>query len=115
MENKLEVWKLAHELVIEIYKVTKSFPREEVYGLVNQVRRSAISIPANIVEGQARQHKKEFVQFLYVSKGSAEETNYHLFLSKDLGYISCDKYNELGSKCIRIKMMLNKLINSLKN
>ncbi|MBN9352427.1 MAG: four helix bundle protein [Chitinophagaceae bacterium] len=115
MENKLEVWNLAHELATDFYKVTKSFPKEEIYGLVNQVRRSVVSIPANIVEGQARQYKKEFLQFLYISKGSAEETNYHLFLSKDLGYISGEEYNNLSNKCIRIKMMLNKLINSLKN
>lgn len=115
MQNKLEVWNLVHEFVVDIYKITKRFPKEELFGLVSQVRRSVVSIPADIVEGQASQYKKEFLQFLYVSKGSAEETNYHLFLSKDLGYISGEEYNSLNNKCIRIKMMLNKLIHSLKN
>ena len=83
MESNLEVWKVAHQLTVEVYKITQSFPKSEQFGLTSQVRRSVSSVPTNIIEGQARQYKKEFIQFLYVAKGSLEETNYHLYLSKD--------------------------------
>ncbi len=113
MESNLEVWKTAHQLTLSVYKLTQNFPKSEQFGLTSQVRRSAASVPTNIIEGQARQYKKEFVQFLYISKGSLEETNYHLFLSKELGYISEDDYKMLSELCTRIKMMLYKLIKSL--
>lgn len=113
MESNLEVWKLAHQLTIDVYKITQNFPKSEQFGLVSQVRRSVSSVPTNIIEGQARQYKKEFIQFLYIAKGSLEETNYHLFLSKDLGYISEEQYNLLLEMCVRIKMMLYKLIKSM--
>lgn len=113
MESNLEVWKLSHQLTIEVYKITQVFPRAEQFGLVSQVRRSASSVPTNIIEDQARQYKKEFIQFLYIAKGSLEETNYHLFLSKDLGYISETDYKLLSEMCTRIKMMLYKLIKSM--
>jgi four helix bundle protein len=114
MENNLEVWKLAHQLTLEVYMISKKFPSSEMYGLTSQVRRSISSVPTNIIEGQSRQYKKEFIQFLYIAKGSIEEANYQLFLAKDLNYISLEEYNELDSMCIRIKMMLHKLIKSLK-
>ncbi len=113
MESNLEVWKVAHQLTLEVYKITSNFPKSEQFGLISQVRRSASSVPTNIIEGQARQYKKEFVQFLYISKGSLEETNYHLFLSKELGYIKEEDYVVLFNLCSRIKMMLYKLIKSL--
>ncbi len=114
MKNKLEVWGISHELTLLIYKLTKDFPKSEEFGITSQLRRGVSSIPANIIEGQARQHKKEFLQFLYVSRGSAEETHYHAFLSKDLGYLSENDYKLVEAYCIRVKMMLNKLINSIK-
>lgn len=113
MESNLEVWKLSHQLVLSIYKITENYPKSEQFGLVSQIRRSAVSIPTNIIEGQARQYKKEFIQFLYIAKGSLEETNYHLLLSKDLGFITEQTYQELSEICIRIKMMLYKLIKSM--
>ena len=82
MNSNLEVWKLSHQLTLEVYKISKSFPKSEQFGLVSQVRRSASSVPTNIVEGQARQYKKEFIQFLYIAKASLEETNYHLFFNQ---------------------------------
>jgi four helix bundle protein len=114
MECNLEVWKVAHQLTIQVYKITEVFPKSEQFGLTSQVRRSVSSVPTNIIEGQARQYKKEFIQFLYISKGSLEETNYHLFLAKDLGYITEEEYKGLFELCTRIKMMLYKLIKSLK-
>ncbi|NIJ44318.1 four helix bundle protein [Wenyingzhuangia heitensis] len=114
MESKLEVWKLSHELTLEVYKISSKFPSSERYGLTSQIRRSSSSVPTNIVEGQGRQYKKEYIQFLYIAKGSLEETNYQLFLARDITYITDDKYDELEKMCIRIKMMLYKLIKSLK-
>jgi four helix bundle protein len=69
MKNKLEVWSLFHELTLQVYKVSHSFPKYEQYGLCSQMRRSSASIPTNIVEGQARNHLREFIQFLYIARG----------------------------------------------
>jgi|SRR6056300_1595715 len=114
MECQLEVWKLAHEFTLKVYEATKQFPSDEKFGLASQVRRSAMSVPTNIIEGQGRQYKKEFIQFLYIAKGSLDETNYHLYLAKDLHYISLALYKELDGICIRIRMMIYKLIKSLR-
>lgn len=100
--EKLKVWQKAHELVVNIYKITKKFPREEKFRLVDQLCRSASSVPANIVEGNARRHKKEYLQFLNTALSSLEETKYHLLLAKDLEYLSVLEYNEL----ISLAMML---------
>ena len=116
MENwrKLKVWEKAHNLVVEIYRVTKDFPQDERFRLVDQICRSATSIPANIVEGQSRNTTKEYLQFLYNARGSLEETRYHLLLAKDLGYLALDRYEEIEEKCREISLMLNSLIKSLK-
>ncbi|WP_296635781.1 four helix bundle protein [Polaribacter sp.] len=115
MENKLQVWELAHQFTLDVYQISKNFPSSENFGLTNQLRRSSSSVPTNIIEGQGRQYKKEFTQFLYIAKGSLEESNYQLFLAKDLKYISNEEYLKLYSLCTRIKMMLQKLIKSLKD
>jgi four helix bundle protein len=73
MESNLEVWKLAHQLTLDVYKITQAFPKSEQFGLTSQVRRSVSSVPTNIIVGQARQYKKEFIQFLYVAKGSLDK------------------------------------------
>jgi four helix bundle protein len=114
MDCKLEVWKLACQFTLEVYQVSKEFPSSECYGLTSQIRRSASSVPTNIVEGNERQHKKEFIQFLYIAKGSLEEANYQLFLAKELKYITEKQYTPLFEMSTRIKMMLFKLIKSLK-
>lgn len=114
MESKLEVWQLAHQLTLDVYRVSNTFPSSELYGLTSQLRRSASSVPTNIIEGQGRQYKKEFIQFLFIAKASLDETNYQLFLAKELNYITSEEYKELYETCTRIKMMLFKLIKSLK-
>lgn len=101
-------------MTLEIYLYTKDFPTEEKFGLVAQIRRSAASVPTNIIEGQARQYIKEFMQFLYITKASLAETHYHLFLAKSLLYIDDRAYSSIENKIISIKMMLAKLIASLK-
>jgi four helix bundle protein len=102
-------------MVLYVYKLVIRFPTYEQNGLSNQVRRSAVSVPANIIEGQGRHSSKENVRFLYISKASAMETNYHMFLAKDLGYITNEEYQEFSSLCTRVKMMLSKLIKSLEH
>jgi four helix bundle protein len=112
--EELKVWQEAHKLVIKIYKITDSFPREERYRLTSQLCRSAASIPANIADGQARQTTKEYLQFLYTARGSIAETKYHLILTRDLGYIENSFYNEIITSYNKVGKMLNALINSLK-
>ena len=113
--ENLEVYKEAHSLVLMIYKTTKDFPNYENIGLVSEIRRSAISVVANIVEGNARGHKKEFIQFLYLANGSLEETKYHLLLARDLGYISLSVYNELQEQAEKVGKMMPGLIKYWKN
>ena len=82
----LIAWQKAHQLVLAIYKATKTFPKDELYGLVSQIRRAAVSVPANIAEGFRRRTKADKRRFLTIAHGSLEETRYFLILSKDLGY-----------------------------
>jgi four helix bundle protein len=107
----LDVWKRAIGLTTEIYEITKEFHKEEVYGLVAQIRRSAVSIAANIAEGAARNSKKEFIQFLYISLGSLSELETELIIAKNVGYTVNDEiFEELDT----IRKMLLGLINVLK-
>ena len=109
----LEVWKISVDLAVDIYKMTENFPKEETYGLISQMRRSAVSIPSNIAEGAARKHKKEFIQFLYIGLGSLSEAETQIILAERLGYIS--DTSELYEKISSIKKMLNGLIAHLEN
>ena len=110
----LDVWKLSHELVLKLYKLSEKLPKEENYILKQQLLRAAISVPANIAEGNGRTSKKEYTQFLSISRGSLNEVNYYLWLSKDLNYIPSDVYAELVEMIVRIKQMINKLIMKLR-
>ena len=113
--KKLNVWRETHNLVLEIYKATSSFPKSETYGLVDQLKRAAYSVPANIVEGQSRNTTKEYLQFLYNSRGSLEEVRYFLLLSFDLKFLKENKYKELEHKYELASKMLNGLIKSLRS
>ena len=110
----LEVWKKAHLLVLEIYKITSAYPGTERYGIIDQIRRASYSIPANIVEGQSRNTTKEYLYFLHNARGSVEEVRYFILLSKDLGYINDAIYQKIESEYETISKMLNGLIKSLK-
>lgn len=110
----LEVWRRSHSLVLEIYELTERFPKDEKYGIINQLRRAAYSVPANIVEGQSRNTTKEYLSFLYNARGSVEEVRYFLLLSTDLGYMNKDIYQKFESKYEIVSKMLNGLIKSLK-
>ena len=110
----LEVWKEAVQLVTQIYEVIKGFPKEELYGLISQIRRSAVSIPSNIAEGAARNSEKEFIQFLYISLGSLSELETELIISKNLGYLKDEKEITLMQQIDSIRKMLSGLIHSIK-
>ena len=110
----LNVFKESHKFVLEIYDITKSFPKDEKFRLIDQLIRASYSIPSNIAEGNSRNTTKDYINFLYMARGSASEVKYFLLLSNDLGYISSDKYEALKNKIENIAKMLNGLINSLK-
>lgn len=110
----LEIWQLSHALVLEIYKLVAGFPREEKYSLCDQIKRAAVSVPANIVEGHSRNSKKEFIRFCFISRGSLEELRYYLQLALDLKYISDAVYQETEAKLTKISVKLNNFIHSLK-
>jgi len=109
----LKAWQKAYELALDIYKLTQSFPKQELYALISQLRRAAISVSANIAEGYERQHRKEYVQFLTIAKGSLGEVETYLLLAKDLEYIDVNKYNELEDKRKEVARILKGLIKSL--
>jgi four helix bundle protein len=108
----LDVWKKSLDLVEDLYKCTKDFPKEELYSLISQICRSAISIPSNIAEGAARNSKKEFIQFLYIALGSTAELETHLMISERLGYLKDS--SEYLNKLDEIKKMLLGLLSFLK-
>ena len=108
-----EVFKLSHEMVLKIYKSTKKFPNEERFGLTSQLRRSAYSIPMNLIEGGARRGEAEFRQFVNIAIGSCAEVQYQLELARDLSYFSTEEYTELNDNFARIGKMLNKLMQKL--
>ncbi|WP_426474914.1 four helix bundle protein [Chryseobacterium balustinum] len=106
----LEVWQKAIAFVTDIYNQTSSFPKEEIYGLVSQLRRSAVSIPSNIAEGAARYSNKEYIQFLYVALGSLMELDTQLIIAKNINFISEESLIVLQLKMEEIGKMLNGLI-----
>ncbi len=112
--RNLKVWQKSHELTLLIYKSTKSFPKEELYGLTSQIRRSSSSIPTNIAEG-CRQTNTEFSRFLQIAFGSASELEYQLLLTHDLSLINKDEYYLLNNILIEIKKMLASLISKVRS
>ncbi len=113
--ESLKVWQEAHQLVVQVYKITKKFPSDERFRLTDQVCRSVSSVAANIVEGNSRQYKTEYLQFLYTARGSLEETKYHLLLARDLGYIKGPDYENLLNKCNNVGGLLGGLIRYIKS
>lgn len=112
--RKLDVWKKAHQLTLAAYRTTAGFPRREVYGLTNQIRRSCASIAANIAEGCGRQGDAEFGRFLQIAMGSASELEYHLLLAHDLGILDESGHRQLSDGAVEVKRMLASLIRKLK-
>ena len=110
----LTAWQRGHNLVLEIYKITKTFPREELYSLVDQMRRCAISITSNIAEGFSRKSYKEKIQFYSMALGSTTELQNQLLVAKDVGYITKEKFNSLAFQTVEVHKLLNGLIKGAK-
>ncbi len=108
----LLTWKEAHKLVLTVYRITKTFPKEETYSLVDQMRRSAISITSNIAEGFSRQGKKEKLQFYFMAKGSLTELQNQLLVARDVGYITNNVFQEIAQQTIAVHKLLNGLLKS---
>lgn len=110
----LLVWQKAHQAVLHVYRVTKSFPPDERFRLVDQLCRAAASVPTNIAEGKGRASRAEFRQFLIIARGSTEEARYLLLLAKDLGYLPASEYADFESLYTEVSKMLNALLRSLR-
>jgi four helix bundle protein len=113
--KKLKVWQKAHCLTLDVYQASATFPREELYGLTSQIRRSCLSIPSNIAEGCGRGSDTDFARFLQISMGSSSEVEYLLILSRDLKILRNDDYETLSDDVIQIKRMLTSLIKTLRS
>ena len=112
--ERLEVWRISHELALRTYEVTKSFPREERFGITAQLRRAALSIPTNLAEGNARKHPKEYLRFCDIARGSLAELRYLLRFARDLGLLSEEHFEELAKGYETVGRMLNALMNSIR-
>ncbi len=113
--KELDVWKNSIDLVVEIYKVTNGLPREELYGLTSQLRRAAVSIPANISEGAARSYSKEFIRFLRISQGSLSEVETLLHISLRLNYLEEERFNSIHARVSKVNAQLSGLIRAIAN
>jgi four helix bundle protein len=111
--KNFKVWKRSHLLSLRIYKITKEYPKEELFGVTSQIRRASSSVATNIAEGCGRKTDKEFSRFCQISAGSASEVDYLLLLSYDLGYINEGLFKELQAEIIEIRKMLTSLIKTI--
>lgn len=111
----LNAWKESHLLVLEIYKITSNFPKEEMFGVISQLKRASSSITANIAEGFARYHYKDKIRFYYQARGSAAEVQNFLLLAKDLHFIDIEICKKLGLKAKEAQQLINGLIRSIDN
>jgi four helix bundle protein len=108
--RKLRVWELAHDLTLHVYRVTRTFPKEEMYGLTNQMRRSASSIAFNLAEGRSRRGDSEFARFIVYAIGSAAELDSQLLLARDLDMLDEERYALLEDRTAHVRQMLSRLL-----
>ncbi|RMD92958.1 MAG: four helix bundle protein [Calditrichaeota bacterium] len=111
--RKLNVWEKSHHLTLSVYKHTKAFPKDELYGLTSQIRRASASIPANIAEGCGRNSDAQLARFCHIAMGSASELEYHLLLAHDLKYLNDNQFEQLTRDVIEVKRMLTSFIQKL--
>jgi four helix bundle protein len=111
--RKIEAWQLADDLAVAVYRLSRGFPKEEAYGLTNQIRRSAVSTPANIVEGSARETKKDYLHFLHISRGSLAETQYFIHLARRLEYVAVPEADQVEELSRRAYACLHGLIKAV--
>jgi four helix bundle protein len=112
--KNLKVWEKAHVLTLDVYQSSKSFPRDEIYGLTSQMRRASASIGANIAEGACRRGDTDFARFLQMAAGSASELEYHLLLARDLSLLKAPDYERLSGRAVEVKRMLASLMQRLR-
>jgi four helix bundle protein len=110
--KELVVWQKSHRMTLDVYNATRGFPREELYGLTSQLRRSVASIGANIAEGSGRRSNNEICRFLQIARGSASEAEYHLLLSRDLRFLNEEDFRRLSRQADEVQRMLTALIQS---
>jgi four helix bundle protein len=113
--KELKVWQKAYNLCIEIYKITRTFPKEELYGLTSQIRRAAVSVPSNIAEGYGRKTTPEYLRSLYIAYGSSCELETQILLSGDLGLMKAEALNKLQADLGEVERMLKALIKAVEN
>ena len=113
--RQLRVWEDAHLLTLEIYKITKIFPKEELFALTSQLRRASASIPSNIAEGCGRGSNKDYANFLQIVLGSAYEVDYQLFLAKELIYLDSESYSQVCKKIDAVKRQLAALLQKVRS
>jgi four helix bundle protein len=106
----LKVWNRAHQLTLDVYRLTQNFPREELYGLTSQLRRCSASIAANIAEGCGRKGNGEFTRFLQIASGSASELDYELLLAKEVSFLQDTEYGSVSKRLAELRRMLTSLI-----
>lgn len=107
-------WKFGHKLVLEIYRITKTFPKEELFGLTNQIRRAAVSVTSNIAEGFSRHSYKEKIQFYHIALGSVTEVQNQLLIAKDIGYLNSIDFNSIANQTVEVNKLINGLIKKSK-
>lgn len=112
--KELLVWQKSINFVTEIYELTNNFPKNEMYGLISEIRRASISIPSNIAEGNSRRSVADYLQFLKIARGSCAEVETQLIIAQNLKFLSEEHYLKLNQDIIEISKMLNGLMNSLK-
>ena len=109
----LQVWSKAHNLTLDLYRVSQRFPREEIYGVTSQLRRAAVSIGANLAEGCGRRTSNKLARFVRIALGSASELDYHLLLSRDLGYMANDDFVRTADGLTEVRKMLTSFLSSV--
>jgi len=112
--RNLKVWEKSHALTLHVYRLSRLFPREEMYGLTSQMRRAAVSVGANIAEGACRKGDSDFARFLQMAAGSASELEYHLLLASDLELLGTSDYKRVSSEVQEVKRMLASLLQKLR-
>ena len=111
--RELDVWQKSHKLTLELYRISRSFPKEETYGLTSQLRRAAVSVGANLAEGCGRKTSPELARFVRIAMGSASELDYHLLLCRDFEFVTDAQYQRIVAESTRIRKMLSALLASI--
>ncbi len=112
--RELKVWEKGHRMTLAVYRATATFPRDELYGLTSQIRRSCVSVPANIAEGCGRGSEADLARFLQIAAGSASELEYHILLANELGFLEVRQYERLAGEVTEVKRMLASSIQKLR-